>query len=239
MGHPERIVPDHTESGVVALHEARYRFALPSVERLDVLDAACGVGYGTALLATTAARVVGVDRSAEAVTYARQRYGASNISFYEMDVMALDLPAASFDAVCSFETIEHLADPAGFLTELARVLRPGGRLFVSTPRVETTTHSPANPFHALELSRTDFECLLSAHFVDIRLHGQHRLETRRHKLLRRLDVLGLRRHSAVLRRAAAPLVGSRPIDSLTPADIAIDPDRLEDATELLAVCTRP
>lgn len=239
MGHPERIIPDDTESGVVALHEARYRFALPSVESLEVLDAACGVGYGAALLGTAAARVVGVDRSAEAVTYARRRYGAPNVSFHEMDVMALDLPDASFDVVCSFETIEHLPDPAGFLAELARVLRPGGQLFASTPHVEATTRSPANPFHAVELSRTDFEHLLSAQFVDIRLHGQRRLETGRHKLLRRLDILGLRRHSTLLRRVATPLVGSPPIDSVTSADIAIDRDRFEDATELLAVCTRP
>lgn len=239
MSHPERIVPDHTEPGIVAVHEARYRFALPSLANLEVLDAACGVGYGTALIGTTAARVVGVDLSAEAVSYARQRYGAPNTSFHEMDVLALDLPAASFDAVCSFETIEHLPDPARFLAELARVLRPGGRLFISTPHVESTTHTPANPFHAVELSRADFERLLAAHFVDIRVHGQRRIETRRHRLLRRLDVLGLRRHSALLRRVATPLAGSRPIDAVTAADIAIDSDRLEDATELLVACTRP
>ena len=61
MAYPERIVPDATPAGVVALHLKRYDFARAYCDGADVLDAGCGVGYGTAYLAEVAASVVGVD----------------------------------------------------------------------------------------------------------------------------------------------------------------------------------
>ena len=106
MTYPERIVPDETEPGIVALHLKRYEFALPWCRDRDVLDAGCGVGYGSALLATAARRVVGVDRDEDAIRYARERYGAANVEFRVGDLLELDLPDGSFDTVCSFETIE-------------------------------------------------------------------------------------------------------------------------------------
>src|SRR5207237_2156474 len=79
--HPERIVPDETEPGIVALHRKRYEFAAPACAGKQVLDAGCGVGYGSACLARSAAHVVGVDVDANAVAYARRRYGAANVEF--------------------------------------------------------------------------------------------------------------------------------------------------------------
>ena len=83
MSHavPERIVPDETEPGIVALHLKRYEFARPYCAGADVLDAGCGVGYGTAHLAEEARHVLGVDRSEEAIDYARGRYARANVEF--------------------------------------------------------------------------------------------------------------------------------------------------------------
>ncbi len=238
MGYPERIVPDETEPGVVALHTVRYDFALPFCAGKEVLDAGCGVGYGTALLAERAARVVGVDLDPDAIDYARRRYPARNVEFRVGDLLALDLADASFDVVCSFEAIEHLDDQERYLDEMGRVLRPDGLCFVSTPRVDRTTRSPANPFHRVELSRADFQALLESRFERVELYGQRRVETRRHKLVKRLDVLGLRRRVPALRRASA-LTGSRPTTDLTAADVVIVPERLDEATELVAVAREP
>lgn len=238
MSHPERIRPDDTEPGVVALHEKRYAFALPWCRGKEVLDVACGVGYGSALLARDSARVVGGDVDEESIEYARSRYAADNVEFRVLDAMALPFGDATFDVVCSFETIEHLPDRDAYLREVARVLRADGTYLVSTPQVDRTTEAPANPFHHVEYSRADFETLLGAHFGGVTLYGQRRVETRRHEILRRLDVLGLRRRSALLRRASS-LTGTPATEHATLDDVVIGPDDLDRATELYAVCVRP
>lgn len=236
--YPERIVPDETEPGIVALHLKRYAFALPWCENKRVIDGACGVGYGSAFLATHAEHVLGVDASEEAIAYARQRYSDANIEFACMDLLALDLADGSYNVACSFETIEHLTDADAFLCEVVRVLDASGVLLVSTPRADETTHSPANPFHEVEFSRVDFEQLLNQYFGRVELYGQRRTQTARHRLVQRLDVLGLRKRLTFL-RPAARLLGTRPMSDLTTADVLISQDDVDRATELLAVCEEP
>lgn len=235
MSHPERIVPDETEPGIVALHLKRYEFALPYCAGKDVLDAGCGVGYGSSFLAGRAARVIGVDRDESAIAYARRRYAAPNVEFHVDDLLEPDFPDASFDVVCAFETIEHLPDQEAFLLQVRRVLRPGGTFLVSTPRADETTRRPANPFHAVELSAADFEALLRVVFDDVELYGQRRLQTFRHRLVQRLDVLGLRRRLPFL-RPAGRLLGTAPTSAVTSEGIAIERGSLDRATELVAVC---
>jgi SAM-dependent methyltransferase len=239
MSHPERIVPDETESGVVALHLKRYDFARPRCVGAVVLDAGCGVGYGAAQLAEVAESVIGVDVDPESIAYARRRYDAENVEFLVADLAALPLAAGAVDIVCMFEVIEHLPDREAALAEVARVLRPEGAFFVSTPRADRTTHAPANPFHLVEYSQADFEQLLHAYFDGVELYGQRRPETRRHRLARRLDVLGLRRRLPFLTRASRRLTGTAATAELAADDVVISAEAVDRATELLAVCTRP
>jgi SAM-dependent methyltransferase len=238
VSYPERIVPAETSPGILALHLKRYEFARGWCESADVLDAACGVGYGSAYLAETARKVVGVDRSAEALDYARDEYARPNVQFVEGDLLALPFPDGAFDVVCAFEAIEHLDNQRAFLSEAARVLRPDGTLLVSTPRVDRTNSEPENPFHRIELSRADFEGLLREQFGEVDLYGQRRLQTRRHRVAQRLDVLGLRRRLPAL-RPASRLLGTPPTVDVSLDGIAITRDRLDDASELVAVCRSP
>src|SRR5512146_3443739 len=89
-------------------HWHRYAFAREFARGKRVLDAACGEGYGSALLAGTAARVLGVDIADDAIAHARARYMRANLRFERGACTALDVPAASFDLAVSFETVEHV-----------------------------------------------------------------------------------------------------------------------------------
>jgi O-antigen biosynthesis protein len=235
VNHPERIVPEHAERGIVAIHLKRYEFAQPFCVGKEVLDAGCGVGYGTAHLASVALRVVGVDVSADAIEHARARYAAPNTEFVQGDALELPFEDESFDVVCSFETIEHVRDAEALVAELRRVLRRGGTCVLSTPRVEHTTHTPDNPFHVVELSPRDFEALLRQRFDDVELYGQRRRQTSRHRALQRLDVLGVRKHLTFL-RPASRLLGTPPMAEVALDDIAIERSAVAGATEVIAVC---
>jgi SAM-dependent methyltransferase len=203
-----------------------------------VLDAACGVGYGSALLAEEAGSVVGIDLSEDAIAYARARYAMPNVEFRVDDLQSPALDERSFDVVCSFETLEHLPDRDAFLHHVARVLRDDGVVVLSTPRADETTESPDNPHHFVEYSRRDFEALLDRYFDTAELYGQRRAQTRRHLALQRLDVLGLRKRLDFL-RPASRLLGTAPMAEVSLDDVLIDRENVDRATELVAICRGP
>ncbi|HUD43815.1 MAG TPA: class I SAM-dependent methyltransferase [Dokdonella sp.] len=156
-------------------HWHRYAFALDVVRGRRVLDAACGEGYGSDLMARSAASVVGVDLSGEAIAHARQRYGARpNLQFVHGDATRLPFEDARFDVVVSFETLEHLHAQERLIEGFARVLAADGLLIISSP--DKRTYSDAmgfqNEFHVRELYREELIDLLSPHFRSIRLYGQ-------------------------------------------------------------------
>jgi SAM-dependent methyltransferase len=156
-------------------HWHRYAFALRLAAGKRVLDAACGEGYGSALLARRAHSVLGLDVSPQAVAHARTRYGAANLRFEVADVTALDhLPAGSFDLIASFETLEHLQAQETMLDGFARLLADDGVLLVSTPDKHNYSDVPgfANEHHVRELYRPEFEAMLAARFPAFRLYGQ-------------------------------------------------------------------
>jgi SAM-dependent methyltransferase len=155
-------------------HWHRYAWAAPLVVGKRVLDAACGEGYGSHLLKATAADVIGVDLSEQAVGHARSKYADSNLSFRQANVTHLPLEDDSVDVVVSFETLEHLSEQDEMLAEFRRVMRPDGFLLISSPDRKTYSDDSGydNPFHVRELYRDEFEALLSRHFPAFRLFGQ-------------------------------------------------------------------
>lgn len=155
-------------------HWHRYVFALDLIDDQAVLDLACGEGYGADLLARRARSVVGMDSSAAAIAHAAARYRRDNLEFAIGSASRIPAADASFDAVVSFETIEHLAEQAEMLAEFRRVLRPKGLLIISSP--DKASYSDAqgsdNPFHVRELYRDEFLALVRAQFPAVRLLGQ-------------------------------------------------------------------
>jgi SAM-dependent methyltransferase len=172
----ERVIPGQVDPDLWNEHVSRYAFAsrlvgrLPAGKRgrLRVLDAGCGTGYGTALLAAAAPglKAVGIDISEEALAWAAGHYAAPNLRFQQGDCLALPFADHEFGVVVAFEIIEHLADAAGFLKEAARVLAPAGLLIASTPnrRYYSEERGYANPFHTREYDAEEFDRLLEPFF---------------------------------------------------------------------------
>ncbi len=167
----ERIIPGSNawEEGY-ATHAERYRHFLHQLKGLEILDAACGVGYGTHIIAESgAAKVTGLDVSDEALETARATFAHPHITFMKGDCTALPFQDNSFDAVTSFETIEHLKSPAEFVTEVSRVLKPGGKLFLSCPNSLTNSLSKIrpldNPWHFSEMTFEELTGILDPNFT--------------------------------------------------------------------------
>ena len=170
----ERYIPTLMTADIAVEHWHRYAIAARFVAGLRVLDIASGEGYGSLLLAESAATVIGVDIDAETVAEARQRYVRGNLSFAEGSAAAMPLPDASVDVVVSFETLEHHDQHEEMFREIRRVLVPGGLCIVSTPdRVVYSEQTDyRNPFHVKELSTTEFRELVSRHFRNAVVLGQ-------------------------------------------------------------------
>ena len=153
-------------------HRARYRFAARWVAGRCVLDVACGAGFGVHLLEAAGARVIGMDLDARALVEARSSL-ARRANLVRADGLRLPLPDATIDLVTSFETLEHVPDARCFVHELRRVLRPGGRLVLSTPnRAFGPPQRHQNPFHLQEFVADELTALLQACFSSVRLFGQ-------------------------------------------------------------------
>jgi GT2 family glycosyltransferase/glycosyltransferase involved in cell wall biosynthesis/SAM-dependent methyltransferase len=170
----ERYMP--TEAGEIR-HEHLHRYAWCRLlaEGRDVLDIACGEGYGSAMLAAHARSVCGVDISPEAVAHATATYAdIEGLRFIPGDAAAIPLPDDSIDLVVSFETIEHHDRHQEMLAEIRRVLRPDGILIISSPNrtVYSELAGYHNEFHVKELDFTEFDAVLKTQFPVVAYFGQ-------------------------------------------------------------------
>jgi SAM-dependent methyltransferase len=117
-----------------AFHSARYRFASTYVRDLLVADIACGLGYGCRILKEGGAkRAIGIDASYDAIAYARSKHSVEGTMFEVADATLVPLATGSVDTIASFETIEHISNTTGLLSEFRRVLKTHGKLIVSSP----------------------------------------------------------------------------------------------------------
>jgi ubiquinone/menaquinone biosynthesis C-methylase UbiE len=145
----------------LALQEARASDLAQRVRRLlgpftgteTVLDAGCGTGALAFALAPLVAEVVGVD-TREDYLEAGRAAAPENVRFLEGDIAALPFGYASFDLSCCHRVLHHVRRPELAVSELARVTRPGGRLFV------VDQLGSIDPLRSLEMDR--FERLRDA-----------------------------------------------------------------------------
>ena len=143
-----------TLDGIRADHVGRYRHAVDIV-RGEILDAACGCGYGSFILAESGCRVRGVDRDADAIRFAREHYAHPRASYMRADVSAV---CGWFDWVVCFETLEHVIEDGELLGRFARI---APRLLVSVPNQVELPFVPARfPFHVRHYTPGELHALL-------------------------------------------------------------------------------
>lgn len=159
---PKRIENDHLE---------RYLFATKYCYNKNVLDIACGTGYGSSILIKAGAKsVVGIDNSIEIINYAKNSYGnLSNLEFICADIQQIQSLEYSnyFDLIVCFETIEHVREYQKVICDLHFMLNSFGTLLISTPdrrlvspKSTSINSEPINRFHKQEFTPVEFNVIL-------------------------------------------------------------------------------
>ena len=159
-------------------HLSRYRFAAPYAIKGPVLDIACSYGYGTDLLQKSGSQpTFGADLDLHSLRFAANNH--RGLKFIGGDAARMPFASHSFMTVVSIETIEHVPDASAVLSEFARILRPGGRLVMTTPNFDFRGHHSGNPFHIHEFRPDELRTLIERDFVVEHLLGQ-RITRRAH-----------------------------------------------------------
>ncbi len=251
----EFLVPGDPRFAVdVVQHMVPYHFCASRVSGRRVAEMGCGAGYGARHLASTAREVHAWDRNREALAWARSHYLADNLSFRPEGQDPVPSPA-SYDAVCSFQVIEHVRRPRPFLDLLRDLLAEGGTLYLTTPN--RLTSAGENIYHFHEYEPRELQSLLSGHFRQVTLLGitgdarYRAYQQRRHAAMARflrLDPLGLRRlvpHPvrvplfAILARAVRErAVNAAPSEDIRVDDFHVGPENVEQSDDLFALCQR-
>ncbi|HEX2413746.1 MAG TPA: methyltransferase domain-containing protein [Thermoleophilaceae bacterium] len=229
----ERTLPDvPAENYWFRRHLAVYEWVAERCGGLEVVDMACGEGYGVEVLARRARRVTGVDANPEAHEHARLKYTRPGVSFVRDLVEHYAEPC---DALVFLQTIEHVEEPERVLRHFRELLRPGGTAYVSTPNLLTLAPPGAeksdNPWHVREYRAEEFRELCATAFGQVELLGLfHARVLRAHELALRAGWDRVHARLGITRRF---------YDRFTPAlsarDFALRDGPLERALDFLAV----
>jgi SAM-dependent methyltransferase len=234
----ERTLPDVPEENYwFRRHLAVYRWLAARCAGRRVVDMACGEGYGSAVLAESAAEVVGVDANPEAFEHARLRYRAPNLRF-ERELVEQFEQGAPYDAIVFLQTIEHVDEPERLLERFASLLAAGAAVYVTTPNRLTLAPAGAersgNPWHVREYAPEEFAALVRPVFWSVEILGLfHARKLRVHELA--IKAGWDRVHPAL--RLTKPFYG-RFVPAIDERDFVLREGSLERSLDLLAVCRR-
>lgn len=134
----------------------------------DVLEPGCGEGRGIELLADKSGSYLALDKIQAVIDKLKPRF--PQVEFRQAHFPPFsEIGDGSFDVVISFQVIEHLKDDHGFLSEIHRVLRPGGKALISTPNIKMTL--TRNPWHIREYTNHELKTLAASIFSEVEMKG--------------------------------------------------------------------
>lgn len=173
----ERLIPNESSSREEYLafvrHLTAYEFALQQISHEHVvLDLGCRVGYGTHFLSHRVKRIMGIDVEPEAILHASRTYDSPNCTFMVYDGHTIPFDDTTLDMVVSFQVIEHIENDAHYVSEVYRVLKPGGTFIATTPDRSYRLNpgqKPWNRYHVREYASEDLHQVVSSVFPHVQM----------------------------------------------------------------------
>ena len=159
----ERVSLEKSDNYVFQRSILAYHHAATIAEG-DILEIGTGTGYGVEVLAPKATRFISIDKELPATPLQLK-----NVEYYDMEVPPIEFDNCSFDAVVSFQVIEHIKEDIDLVREVARILRPEGRFIVTTPNAPMSL--TRNPWHVREYNADELRNLLECHFSQVEAYG--------------------------------------------------------------------
>lgn len=138
--------------------------AASGIVKEKILELGSGEGYGVSILAPLASKYLAIDKFDSIIPAIAQ------VEFKKMMLPSLQgIEDNSFDYAVTFQVIEHIKDDKKFVSEIHRVLKPGGKLLVSTPNIKMTLSR--NPWHIREYNSDQLKAKLSENFAEVQMKG--------------------------------------------------------------------
>ncbi len=162
--HSAKVITDNVlhQRHMIAYHQAANMISG------NVLEVGCGEGYGMELLAPKATKYMAIDKFNTTINPELPDF--NKITFQQMNVPPfIGIADNSFDYVVSFQVIEHIKDDDFFSREIYRVLKPGGKLILTTPNIKMSL--TRNPWHIREYTPNELNQLLNDIFPIVEMKG--------------------------------------------------------------------
>jgi SAM-dependent methyltransferase len=167
---------DNTDRNQLLLlerHQFAYQQVIPQVREKRILEIGCGTAYGTTLLAEYVDEIIALDTDPQLIAHLAKKQTV-HTTYQAYDGTTLPFPNDSFDAIISFQVIEHVDDDVTFLDEIKRVLRVKGRAYLTTPNRLLRLlpeQRPFNHYHIREYTPQELKTLARRAGFKVRLEG--------------------------------------------------------------------